>query len=463
MLEQPAGKYGCRLAYPRAIVLLGLALATPSCSRSQPSQQQTAVVPSPPPATDWKQSPDVQMAFAQHEHAYQQQQAAMPPLEDVAGDPSAVADVAKRMLHVLLNDHGIATPLSGLGDPDGQVVWTDVETMLDRFNWPDAPSSEEMAHAREDLWVIDLVLRTIAAFNRKSGEEDQGSIEALEVLQTGRLAAEAFAAARLATDAPDSAGGRYVDDENNLLASDVPPPYLEFNILPIRLRVRATSEAVLSFRAELNRSELRMATRLQSVLFHNGERSEYSRNMLPAEKPRADLGPIMPEPGHTIIDIYGVVFVNNTPDRSRFPPASDLFPPDLDSLDSPDIRSEDFDPTVTRTTDGWLEMQWYADGVKRREENILGFRGNDIATWYPSGINQFRFISSKRSTRYIVWYPNGQKMAVVYPDVGMGPERGGYWHEDGTVATAEEMRDVARQVADRALRERPGDLPDLDW
>ncbi len=176
---------------------------------------------------------------------------------------------------------------------EGIVDWdaNDIKRLKDKFNWQETPSDLKVKLAQEDIWVALSLLRVIRNTNGDITEHSKAAIKHIDALDIGANAVQAWRAAEGqvfrggAAAAPASgepvapaasgpaAGGtatgeremllhdRYVDDKGNPLSADAAPPYPEFKMMPIRMRLYIDQRKIAKLLVECANSAMPIEVR----------------------------------------------------------------------------------------------------------------------------------------------------------------------------------------------------------
>ncbi|MHC4180053.1 MAG: hypothetical protein ACYSWU_21325, partial [Planctomycetota bacterium] len=197
----------------------------------------------------------------------------------------------------------------------GVVDWplADRERIRQRFVWTIRPSTLEVRLAQEDLWVYEALLKIIAETNGPVKNHFEAAIQRIQTLQIGSEAAPAaqaaaggafmgsaiggggsgaeydgptaYAGAPIA-EAPTGeygvAGGghdaqvamlinnRYVNDDLQPVGAGQPPPYAEFNLMPIRMMLVMNETKLTKLLVECGNSDMRVEVKTVRVGMDSG-------------------------------------------------------------------------------------------------------------------------------------------------------------------------------------------------
>lgn len=216
----------------------------------------------------------------------------------------------------------------------GKVVWeeADIKRVVSRFLWHHAPATIEMRLAQEDLWVYKALLEIIRDTNGSVRFKDL-PIRKIETLQIGQNAAQAFAgsknrlgAASLGAPAgmPGMEGGmpgmeagmggmaapmggatpsgnevaqrlnqfRYVDQQGNPLAADAKPPFAEFKMMPVYMKLIINQMKLPELLAKCANSA--MPVEVSRIAFQPGQAAVVSLGGAPGMGPGMGGGGSMP-------------------------------------------------------------------------------------------------------------------------------------------------------------------------
>ncbi len=165
----------------------------------------------------------------------------------------------------------------------GTVVWdaNDRKKLEERFNWQKTPSTFQVRLAQEDLWVYEALMRIIRNTNEGCNTNYNAAIKQIEALEIGQDVAQVSHDANnvvvglgavggeytvavgegmmpihrpmegmegmgyedAAAESPGQReanrliSGRYVDSDGRPLSADDDPPFAEYKIMPIRMKL----------------------------------------------------------------------------------------------------------------------------------------------------------------------------------------------------------------------------------
>jgi O-acetyl-ADP-ribose deacetylase (regulator of RNase III) len=209
------------------------------------------------------------------------------------------------------------------------------------LEWDSTPSTRQVRLAQEDLWVYRALLRTIAATNSTQTYFHKMPIKRIDALDIAQAAADSFvkaegrifnaanpggpgagriqtgaqaAAGRLTSSsgqmlASGGAGGpmksegpsltdyRYVNQVGRPLRGDEKPPFEEYNMMPIHMRLLMNQRKIVNLIVNLANSSMPIEVRRVSI--HPGEQGsaiDFGRFM-PGKGPAAGMGPGGPQGG----------------------------------------------------------------------------------------------------------------------------------------------------------------------
>jgi len=232
----------------------------------------------------------------------------------------------------------------------GAVVWDepDRKRIEDHFRWERTPSTVKVLLAQEDLWVYEALLRVIKNTNGDAKNNYDAAVKRIDQLLIGAEvhgAAPGTAGRTVAapTAAEGSPGGvdeallekRYVDTNFNLLAANAPPPYAEFNMVPVRMQLVVQQQKIPKLLVECANSTMPIEVRAVRLWYATGPPLDIAA---PAGTPGADAGRDMgirtiartlgrtetsttgqPEgDGKDVpVEIEGIVYIFNPPDKAK--------------------------------------------------------------------------------------------------------------------------------------------------
>jgi hypothetical protein len=166
---------------------------------------------------------------------------------------------------------GRSTATADSADMTGMVEWDENDRMRlrEHFNWKTRPDSDVIRLRQEDLWVYKTLLEVIRDTKKDAADHSQASVKRIEWIQIGADAIGSWSAAdqsvfkagdaaaaslpqtRGVTPAPGRGGDtaaaadskeqllkeRYVDEKGVPLEAEAKPPYSEFKMMPISVKL----------------------------------------------------------------------------------------------------------------------------------------------------------------------------------------------------------------------------------
>jgi hypothetical protein len=223
--------------------------------------------------------------------------------------------------------------LTDLRRVKGQFKEGATQTIDGDLQWDSLPSTRQIRLAQEDLWVYQALLRTIAATNGAQTYFHKMPIKRIDALEIAQPAATSFVAeenrlvnilaagpAGANRNAPQGqklasgpAGGsgpggghgnatgstltdyRYVNQVGRPLRSDEKPPFEEYNMMPIHMRLLMNQRKIPNLIANLANSSMPIEVRRVSI--HPGEQgsaidfSRFVSSKGPSGGPGPGMGP----------------------------------------------------------------------------------------------------------------------------------------------------------------------------
>jgi hypothetical protein len=207
------------------------------------------------------------------------------------------------------------------------------------LQWDSTPSTRQIRLAQEDLWVYQALLRTIAATNEAQTYFHKMPVKRIDALDIAQAAAESFVKAegrivtipsaagpgRIQTGAQAAAVGkrgssggqmlssggsggavrstdiltdyRYVNQLGMPLRGDEKPPFEEYNMMPIHMRLLMNQRKIVNLIVNLANSSMPIEVRRVSIRpGEQGSAIDFGR-FLPSKGPGGGMGAGMPSPG----------------------------------------------------------------------------------------------------------------------------------------------------------------------
>jgi hypothetical protein len=243
----------------------------------------------------------------------------------------------------------------GRGNPDqpvemtGIVEWNEAnrKQLEDRLSWQQRPTTAEVRLAQEDLWVYEALLKVIKATNGDASTREDAAIRAILGLH---IAAEAGGERPKSTsrddgpvfptlghagpaarprDQKDLLARRYVDDQDRPIDAGEPPPYAEFNMMPIRMELLIHQKSIPRLLVECANSQMPIEVRrlrIRPVAGQTRERGGHSGGIpqahgtSPPARHRttgATVATDVASTTHVPLELYGVIYIFNPPDETK--------------------------------------------------------------------------------------------------------------------------------------------------
>ena len=274
-------------------------------------------------------------------------------MKDTQGRPMKVDPLAKSSEEhtVTVRGQGGENNQTVLAPKTGKVYWDerDLRRVKGQFKegatqsengelqWGSTPTTRQVRLAQEDLWVYEALLRTIAATNATQTYFHKMPIKRIDALEIAQAAAESFvkaesrllnqsggggpgggrietgaqaAAAKMggpiaATDGPGGSRRseatsltdyRYVNQVGKPLRADEKPPFEEYNMMPIHMRLLMNQRKIVSLLVNLANSSMPIEVRRVSLRpGEQGASIDFGR-FAPSREPGGRGGPGMLSP-----------------------------------------------------------------------------------------------------------------------------------------------------------------------
>lgn len=208
----------------------------------------------------------------------------------------------------------------------GKVVWPGSQAIVDRVRWNETPSTQAVLFAQEDYWVYQALCEIIKAMNQDADGHYNAPIKRIDALEIAqavtrpddggieRLSATSDRKAETpkvptpSSSDEELANGRYVDAEGNPISGGAAPSG-EFRRMPIHMKLTMDQRQIPRLLTECANSPL--LVEVTRVKFRASEsRGQAQKGGGGGE---VDIGPF-----DVTVDVWGVVYIYNRPDRARF-------------------------------------------------------------------------------------------------------------------------------------------------
>ncbi len=195
--------------------------------------------------------------------------------------------------------------------------------------------AESVLNAQEDLWVYEALVWIIRNTNEGATAHYNATVKEIHALQIGAKAVASWQrgagsvvgvgkSAKASGKSKDE-GGRYVDDEGELLSPEMTPPYAEFKMMPIYMKLDIVQTKIPKLLTECANSD--MPVEVRNVRLNPGAGTAIDLTKLAGdEKGRkgrtgpASIVPTAAEPATSLVirvEIEGIICIYNPPDREK--------------------------------------------------------------------------------------------------------------------------------------------------
>jgi hypothetical protein len=242
-----------------------------------------------------------------------------------------------------------ATARGARTEMEGIVLWdqSDVDRIQKNFNWQTTPSTAQVRLAQEDLWVYEALLRVIENTNEGSTSYYNASVKRIDALEIGADASRAWSQSENALGKPESSSGnaassgggtssgstensgnrlsadRYVNEKGKPLGPDDPPPFAEFKMMPIRMKLVMDQTKINKLLAECANQKMPVEVRRVRITAVEsnavaadagaGASSSSSTTAGDAETPKVESSGT----SDVQVEIHGIIYIYNPPDRNK--------------------------------------------------------------------------------------------------------------------------------------------------
>ncbi len=211
----------------------------------------------------------------------------------------------------------------------GTVEWKeeDRNRVWERFSWPGTPNTQQIVNAQEDLWVYEALVRIIRNTNEGATAQYNATVKEIHALQIGARAVLSWQnaegsvlgvekAAGMSGDSDE--GARYVDDEGKLLSPEATPPYAEFKMMPIYMKLDIVQTKIPKLLTECANSD--MPVEVRNVRLNPGTGTAIDLTRLAGNETTGPVSIVPPEttPATSVVipvEIEGIICIYNPPDR----------------------------------------------------------------------------------------------------------------------------------------------------
>jgi hypothetical protein len=233
---------------------------------------------------------------------------------------------------------------------EGVVRWDDssVDQIKNKFKWGKTPSTLEIRLAQEDLWVYRALLEIIENTNQGFTSYYNAPVKQIDALEIGADASKAWLAAENAVGKPAESGGnapaggsgggtesaqtnseakrlqadRYVNEKGKPLGPDDIPPFAEFKMMPIHMRLVMDQSKINKLLAECANRNMPVEVRRVRLTAATGPvaaaTSESSGGASPSGGDSDNTAHAETSATSDVqVEIQGIIYIYNPPDRAK--------------------------------------------------------------------------------------------------------------------------------------------------